>query len=162
MVTADDDNNKSPGEQPQQEEPQNSENLPERVTFDLSPEQAEAWREAERKQQEQGRKVDRTIAIASNLIAPRWAAKKARAKKKPKKPLGRPRDYDYQGITKLTEGYIRDHGCPQTAALLREKVEDVCRDHKPRSIVVPPDTTFKKIVNPIWRRHHGKSQKVRK
>jgi hypothetical protein len=76
------------------------------------------------------------------------------------RPIGRPRDYDHAGIAGLTEKYIQDHGLPRTQALLREKVADVCRGHKPHSIEVPGDTVFKDIVRPIWRRHRLKSRKV--
>lgn len=77
-------------------------------------------------------------------------------KRKRPKGHGRPREYDHAAIARVTEDYISENGLPKTQALLREKVENGCREE---SISVPGDTLLKKITSPIWR-HHRKSRKV--
>jgi hypothetical protein len=97
-------------------------------------------------------------AVRDGLIKPPWMDdQKPKLEPEPAKPAGRPPDYDHAAIATAAENYIRDNGCPNTATLLREKVEDIMGSN-----AVPGDTVFKKIVNPIWRRHRVKSRKVGK
>ena len=82
-------------------------------------------------------------------------------KRKPAGLVGRPRDYEHGAIAGLAEDYIRNNGLPRTQTLLREKVADACRNHKPRTIEVPSETVLKEITRPVWWRFATKRRKVR-
>jgi hypothetical protein len=104
-----------------------------------------------------GRVLDRAAAEA------RWGRPlPAKSKRKKRRPIGRPRDYDRDAIAGVTEDYIRDKGLPRTQALLREKVIDACCNHKPRTIEVPGEYLLKEITRPIYKRYKRLSAKGRK
>jgi hypothetical protein len=93
-------------------------------------------------------------------LLPSMAQQRPKRKYKPARRVGRPPDYERDAITGLAEDYVRNNGLPRTQVLLREKVTDACRNHKPRTIEVPGETVLKEIVSSVWRRFAAKSRKV--
>jgi hypothetical protein len=104
-----------------------------------------------------GIRVSRAAALA---LLPSTSQQRQKRKRKPARLVGRPPDYEHDAIAGLAEDYVRNNGLPRTQALLREKVADACRNHKPRTIEVPGETVLKEIVGLVWRRLATKSRKV--
>jgi hypothetical protein len=72
-------------------------------------------------------------------------------KRKSRRSSGRPPEYEYDRIERVTEDYVRKYGLPHTAALLMEKVADACDEAQPL-ITLPGDTQFKIFVRALHRR----------
>jgi hypothetical protein len=92
-----------------------------------------------------GRELDRAAALEKWGPLPE---KRHPKRKKPRKRMGRPPDYQGETIQQIARDYIKNVGLPTTQALLREKVADECER---RDITVPENTRFKELISPIYR-----------
>jgi hypothetical protein len=108
--------------------------------------------------------AERAAAIAasppSRAFIDRPFGQPAPSKPKPKRKgkRGRGRDWDYSGIERLAEDYIRTYGLPRTASLLIEKVDDAC---KVASVLFDATKTqCKQIVRSIFRREKSRKLKL--
>jgi hypothetical protein len=87
--------------------------------------------------------IDHTLAAEVQTAPP------PKKRKKSRRPVGRPPDYESAKILQIAETFVRECGLPQTLELLKEKVRDAC---EPARVIVPGRTRFGQILSPFFRR----------
>jgi hypothetical protein len=100
--------------------------------------------------------IDHYTAIRDNQIPPSWSPK-SKPRKKQKRPVGKPPEYEVERIRAVARNYLKDVGIPKTLTLFKEKVEDQLVELR---IAVPGHTRFGELLSPIWRAAQRRKRQV--